>query len=59
MSEYQINKIKSAIADCERFIAKEEPREAALRPADAQKHLDFCKAHKVKLENMLVTGVIA
>jgi len=53
MSEYQINKIKSAIADCERFIAKEDPRNVALRPADAQKHLDFCKSHKAKLQAML------
>ncbi len=53
MSEYQINKIKSAIVECERFIAKEESRDASLRPADAQKHLDFCKSHKAKLQAML------
>jgi hypothetical protein len=53
----QARRIRDAIADCDRFIAKEDPRRADLRPADIQKHLDFCKSHKVKLMGMLNTGV--
>ncbi|PXX41113.1 MULTISPECIES: hypothetical protein [Burkholderia] len=58
LTAYHISKIKSAIADCDRFIAKEEPRDASLRPADMQQHLDFCKAHKENLQNMLAAGVL-
>jgi hypothetical protein len=49
----QTSRIIQAIAECQRFIDKEEPRIASLRPADVQKHLDFCKAHMVKLAGML------
>lgn len=59
LTAYHISKIKNAIADCDRFIAKEEPRDASLRPADMQQHLDFCKAHKAKLQNMLSSGAVA
>jgi hypothetical protein len=53
MTDNQINKIRQAIAECDRFIASEERRDTALRPADVQKHLDFCKTHRVKLLGML------
>ena len=53
MSKEQTRKILEAIADCDRFIAKEEPRRADLRPADIAKHLEFCKQHKAKLVGML------
>lgn len=53
MSEYRIKQIKSAIAECDRFIAKEDHRNADLRPSDVQQHLDFCKSHKSKLQAML------
>ena len=46
-------RIQQAIDECDRFIAKEEPRRADLRPAGVQQHLDFCKEHKVKLQKML------
>ena len=46
-------RIRGAIEDCNRFIAKEEPRAAHLRPADVAKHLEFCKAHRAKLLGML------
>lgn len=52
----QGRRIREAIADCDRFIAKEESRRADLRPADVQQHLDFCKSHKIKLMNMLNDG---
>lgn len=42
-------RILSAIADCDRFIAKESPRRADLRPADIQKTLDFYVAHRARL----------
>lgn len=39
----------SAIADCDRIISKEEPRDASLRPAYMQKALDHAKAHRLNL----------
>lgn len=39
----------SAIADCERFINKEDGRDASLRPAAVQKTLDHYKAHRLNL----------
>lgn len=50
-------RVLEAIAECDRFIAKEEPRAADLRPADVAKTLAHAKGHKAKLENALVTGV--
>ena len=55
----QARRIRDAIVDCDRFIAKEDPRRADLRPADIQKHLDFCKSHKAKLVTALESGVWA
>jgi hypothetical protein len=49
-------KILEAIAECDSYIAKEEPRAADLRPEWAAKHLAFCKTHKAKLEKALVSG---
>lgn len=46
-------RILQAIGECDAFIAKEGSRAADLRPASAQKHLDFCIQHKVKLQAML------
>lgn len=57
MTKEQTRRILEAIAECDRFIAKEEPRRADLRPADMAKHLEFCKQHKAKLQNELATGV--
>lgn len=52
-NDYRARKIIEAIAECNRFIDKEEPRNPSLRPADVQQHLEFCKAHRVKLAGML------
>lgn len=49
----QKSRVFQAIADCERFIDKEARRDSALRPADMQKHLDYCVAHKAKLIEMV------
>jgi hypothetical protein len=49
----QVRRVRDAIAECDRFIAKEEPRRADLRPANVQKILDHYKAHRVKLVQML------
>ena len=49
----QTRRILQAIEECDRFIAKESPRSADLRPADIQQHLDFCIAHKAKLQAMI------
>lgn len=51
-------RIHQAIADCDRFIAKEEGRAADIRPASVQQHLDFCIAHRVKLQNALAAGFL-
>ena len=53
MSAYKADKIIEAIIDCNRFIEKEEKRNPDLRPKDMQDHLDYCKAHRVKLVAML------
>lgn len=53
MSNEHKRRILEAIAECDAFIAKESPRNASLRPADMQQHLDFCIAHKQKLIDML------
>ena len=53
MTADQIRRIEQAIAECDRFINKEEKRDATLRPADVQNTLDFYKSHKIKLQNML------
>lgn len=46
-------RIKLAIGDCARFIAKEGSRDATLRPADMQQHLDFCIRRKSEMETLL------
>ena len=46
----QLKRTMDALAETARFIEKESPRRADLRPADVQKHLDFCIAHKSRLE---------
>ena len=53
MTTQEIRKVIEAIADCDRYIAKEEPRNPSLRPAWAVQHLEFCKQHKAKLQGML------
>lgn len=54
MSQDEARRVIEAIADCDKFIAKEQPRNADLRPAVVQQHLDFCIAHRAKLQAMLV-----
>lgn len=46
-------KIREAIADCNRYIAKEEARAADLRPVEIAKLLEWYKAHRAKLLGML------
>lgn len=53
MNESTRRKIVQSIQECDRFINKEERRAADLRPASAQKMLDYYKAHKAKLQGML------
>ena len=53
MTKDRQRKIIEAIAECDRYIAKEGARAFDLRPASAMQHLDFCAAHKVKLLAML------
>lgn len=54
LTTYEIRKINEAIAECDRYIAIEEPRHADTRPEWAKKHLEFCKKHKVKLQARLL-----
>lgn len=49
----QTRRILQAIEECDRFIAKESPRSAELRPADVQQTLDFYIAHRAKLQAMI------
>lgn len=52
----RIKRILDAIAECDRFIAKEKPRAANLRPADIQKLLDWYVLHRANLIRMLAKG---
>ena len=54
MEKPNVKKILQAIAECDRFIKLEGSRSDDLRPAYVQKTLDFYKAHKEKLEGMLL-----
>ena len=53
MTKQQTSSILSAIADCDRYIAKESPRAADLRPAEITKMLAWYVAHRAKLVAML------
>lgn len=53
-AQEKANRIKSAIADCDRYINREERLSADLRPVDVQKRLDWYKEHRAKLVGMLV-----
>jgi len=46
-------RILQAIDECDRYIAKESPRSADLRPAEIQKLLDGYIARREKLVEML------
>lgn len=46
-------KILDAIADCDRYIAKESARSADLRPVKIQELLDWYIGHRAKLVVML------
>lgn len=56
LTKDQERRVIEAIAECDRYIAKEGPRNAELRPADAQQHLDFCISHREKLILMLAAA---
>lgn len=53
MTPERKRRIVEAIGECDRYIAKEEPRNPKLRPADVAQRLEFYKAHRVKLVTML------
>lgn len=57
LTKTQTSRILEAMAECDRFIAKEEPRAADLRPAKVAQHLEFCKIHKTRLQHMLEAGI--
>jgi hypothetical protein len=56
MTKEQSRRILEAIAECDRYIAKEGPRAPDLRPASEAQHLEFCKQHKAKLQQMLAAA---
>ena len=53
MTADQKRRVIEAIAETQRFIDTEEKRDPSLRPEGIQKHLEFCRAHVVKLQGML------
>ncbi len=57
-NEYKNKQILKSIEDCDRFINKESPRRADLRPASVQKILDDTIAHKAKLKLMLKNYIL-
>ena len=46
-------RVAKAIQECDRYIAKEGPRDPNLRPPDIQKLLDFYIEHRKSLVSML------
>lgn len=57
LTQEHIRRIKSVIAECDRFIAIEGPRRPDLRPADIQQHLDFCIAHRANMKALIGEAV--
>lgn len=53
LTEQQKASIRSAIADCNDYIAKESARSAELRPAQIAKLLEWYVTHRAKLLAML------
>ena len=53
MTKQQTSSIISAIADCDRYITKESPRAADLRPAEVTKLLAWYVTHRAKLVGLL------
>lgn len=53
MTKDQERRVVEAIADCDRYIAKERARSPSLRPADVQKRLDWHIEHRAKLISMI------
>ena len=49
----QIERIEQSIAECDRYIAKEEPRASDLRPPEIAKLLAFYKEHRANLVKMI------
>lgn len=56
LSEEQKRRVIASIQECDRFIDKEEKRDASLRPLEVTKILESTKKHKAKLQAMLVSG---
>jgi hypothetical protein len=50
---YEITKIKQAISECDRYIAKESPRREDLRPQEIKELLAFYISHRAKLQAMI------
>lgn len=46
-------KIIESIAECDRYIAREEARSADLRPPEIAQRLEWYKTHREKLIRML------
>jgi hypothetical protein len=53
MSDEQRRRALQSIAECDRFIEREEGRNADLRPAETQQLLEFYKSHRAKLQARL------
>jgi hypothetical protein len=49
----QARRVRESIAECDRDIAREAPRDADLRPVDVRERLDFYRAHRARLVTML------
>jgi hypothetical protein len=45
-----IRRASQSIAECARFIDREEKRDPSLRPIDVQQTLSFYKSHKASME---------
>lgn len=57
MNAHYTNRARQAIAEAERFIAKEEARDANLRSDETQALLDFYKARHAEMVALLAAEV--
>ena len=56
MTKEQERRVIEAIADCDKYIAKEGARNPSLQPADTEKLLQWYIGHRTKLTEMLASG---
>lgn len=57
MNAHYLNRARQAIAEAQRFIAKEDQRSPALRSVEQQRLLDFYKQRRDEMVSLLAAEV--